>query len=38
MKKIYEKYDSYAFKQNELLMDKPIYIGFAILVLSNLLM
>ena len=29
--KSYENYVSYAFKQNEVLMDKPIYSGFAIL-------
>ena len=28
--KSYENYDSYTFKQNEVLMDKPIYLGFAI--------
>ena len=28
----YENYDSYTFKQNEVLMDKPIYLGFAILM------
>ena len=28
--KSYEKYDSYKFKQNEVLMHKPIYLGFAI--------
>ena len=32
--KHYTKYDSYAFKQNEVLMDKPIYLGFAIVELS----
>ena len=36
--KSYTNYDSYTFKQIELLMDKPINIGFAILELSKLLM
>ena len=35
--KSYENYDSYTFKQNEVLMDKPICLGFAILELSKLL-
>ena len=38
--KSYTKYDSYTFKQNEILMDKPIYLGylgFAVLKLSKLL-
>ena len=26
--KSYENYDRYTFKQNEVLMDKPIYLGF----------
>ena len=34
--KSYENYDSYPFKQNEILMDKPIYLGFAVLELSKL--
>ena len=34
----YENYDSSTFKQNEVLMDKPIYLGFSVLELSNLLM
>ena len=34
----YENYDSYTFKQSEVLMDKPIYLGFAVLELSKLLM
>ena len=36
--KSYEIYDSYTFKQNEVLMDKPIYLGFSVLGLKNLLM
>ena len=36
--KSYTNYDSYTFKQNEVLMDKPIYLGFAILELSDLIM
>ena len=34
----YENSDSYTFKQNEVLMDKPIYLGFTVLELSKLLM
>ena len=34
--KSYENYDSYTIKQNEILMDKPIYLGFAVLELSKL--
>ena len=33
-----EKCNSYTFKQNEVLMDKPIYLGFTVLELSKLLM
>ena len=36
--KSYENYDSYTFKQNEVLMDKPIYLGCTVLELSKLLM
>ena len=35
--KSYENCDSYTFKQNEVLMDNPIYLGFAILELRKLL-
>ena len=38
IQKCYTIYDSYAFKQNEVLMEKPISLGFAILELSKLLM
>ena len=34
--KSYTIYHSYTFKQNEFLTDKPIYLGFAVLELSNL--
>ena len=36
--KCYEKYDILFFKMNEVLMDKPIYLGFSVLKLSKLLM
>ena len=36
--KSYENCDSYTFKQNEVLMDKPIYLGFTVFELSKLLM
>ena len=38
IQKSYENFDSYAFKQNEVLMDKPVYLGFIVLELSKLLM
>ena len=38
IRKSYENCDSYTFKQNEVFMDKPIYLRFAILDLSKLLM
>ena len=34
--KSYENCDSYTFRQNEVLMDKPIYWGFAVLKLLKL--
>ena len=36
IQKSYEKYDSFTFKKNEIVMDKAIYVGFAILELSKL--
>ena len=36
--KSFEKCDSYTFKQNEVLMDKPVYFGFSVLELSKFLM
>ena len=36
--KSYENCDSYTFNQNEILMDKPIYLGFSVLEFSKLLM
>ena len=36
--KSYKNCDSYTLKQNEVLMDKPIYLGFTVLELSKLLM
>ena len=36
IQKSYENYDSYIFKKNEVVMDKAIYVGFAILELSKL--
>ena len=38
MHKSYENCDIYTFKQNEVLMDKPIYLRFSVLELSKLLM
>ena len=34
----YENYNRYAFKQKEVLINKPIYLGFSLLELSELLM
>ena len=34
--KSYTNYDSYNFRQNEVLMDEPIYLGFVSLELSKL--
>ena len=36
--KSYENSDSYTFKQNDVLMDKPLYLGFSVLELNELLM
>ena len=36
--KSYDNCDSYTFKQNEVRMDEPIYLGFSVLELSKLLM
>ena len=36
IQKSYENCDSYTFKQNEVVMDKAIYVGFAILEFSKL--
>ena len=36
--KLYENCNSSTFKQNEVLMDKPIYLGLSVLELSKLLM
>ena len=36
--KSYEKWDCYTFRQNEVWMDKSIYLGLAILELSKILM
>ena len=34
--KSYTNYNSYAFKQNQVLPKKPIYLGFAVIELSKL--
>ena len=36
--KSYTKFDSYTFKENEVLLDKPNYLGIAILELSKILL
>ena len=36
--KSYTNYDSYTFKQNEVVTDKPTYLGFGLLELSKKLM
>ena len=36
--KLYETCESYSFKQKKVLMDEPVYLGFAVLELSKLLM
>ena len=38
IRKSFPNYDSYTFKQNKVLKDKPIYLGFAVWELSKLLM
>ena len=38
IQKSYENYDSYTFKQNQVVMDRAIYVGFSILELSQLYM
>ena len=34
--KLYENCDRFTYKQNEVLLDKPIYLGFTVLELSKL--
>ena len=34
IRKFYANYDRWTFKQNEVLMEKPIYLGFAIIEVS----
>ena len=36
--KSYENRDSYTFKQNEVLMDKPVFLGISVFELNKLLM
>ena len=36
--KSFERSDSYTFKQNDVLMEKPLYLRFSVLELSNLIM
>ena len=36
--KLYTNFDSYTFQQNEVITDQPVYLVFAILEISNLLM